>query len=198
MKTLPMACCWECRSRFSSMKQLLISVLLLITVSAAAETLLTEQQALKIVFPKSENVVSEVKILTSQQREELQKRSGLRFPEREYKFFIGKSRGADDGYALIMNEIGKHEYITFIVGVSTKGEVGDVAITEYRESRGGEVREQRFLRQFHGKRAKDSIQVNNDIVNYTGATLSSYAIARGVKKALLLVQTFYAAGGQNK
>jgi len=36
--------------------------------------------------------------------------------------------------------------------------------------------------------------VNNDIANYSGATLSSYAIARGVKKALALVETFHGAG----
>jgi hypothetical protein len=68
---------------------------------------------------------------------------------------------------------------------------------EYRESRGGEVREQRFLRQFRGKRERDAIQVNNDIVNYTGATLSSQAIARGVKKALALAHLFYGSGGGN-
>lgn len=169
--------------------------LLLGVASATAETLLSEQQALKIVFPKSESVIAETKTLTSQQREELQKRSGLRFPEREYKFFLGKSKGESDSYALVMNEIGKHEFITFIVGITSKGEVGDVAVMEYRESRGGEVREQRFLRQFHGKGQKDAIQVNNDIVNYTGATLSSYAIARGVKKALLLADAFYGVGG---
>jgi len=70
-------------------------------------------------------------------------------------------------------------------------EVTDVAVMVYRETRGGEVKEQRFLRQFHGKKLSDPIQVNRDIVNYTGATLSSHAIARGVKKALALAELFY-------
>jgi len=90
-----------------------------------------------------------------------------------------------------MNEIGKHEYITFIVGVTPKGEVGDVAVMEYRETRGEEVKDRRFLRQFHGKKLTDPITVDRDIENYTGATLSSHAIATGVKKALVLVQAFY-------
>jgi thiamine biosynthesis lipoprotein len=169
-------------------------LLLLFSASAAGETLLTEQQALKIVFPKSDTITTETKVLSAGQREELQKRTGLRFPEPQYKVFVGKTKGETDGYALVMNEIGKHEFITFIVGINAKGQVGDVAIMDYRESRGGEVREQRFLRQFRGKRGKDPIQVNNDIANYSGATLSSYAIARGVKKALALVETFYGAG----
>jgi Na+-translocating ferredoxin:NAD+ oxidoreductase RnfG subunit len=187
-----MACFWGCRLRFSSVK-LAALALLLGALSAVGETLLTEQQALKIVFPRSEKVTPETKVLAPQQRDELQKRTGLRFPEPQYRFFVAQSKGQTVGYAVIMNEVGKHEFITFIVGVSPKGAVEDVAVMEYRESRGGEVREQRFLRQFHGKRQKDAIQVNNDIVNYTGATLSSQAIARGVRKALVLVDAFYGA-----
>ncbi len=161
---------------------------------AQAETYLTEAQALKIVFPKSQSVVPESRALTEVQREELQAKTRLRFPETEYRFFLGKTKDKVDGYAVILNEIGKHEFITFIVAIGPRGEVSEVAVMEFRESRGGEVREQRFLRQFRGKKASDPIQVDRDIVNYTGATLSSHAIARGVKKALLLAGLFYGPG----
>ena len=168
--------------------------LLLASAPAGAEVYLTEQQALKIVLPKSESIERETRTLSDAQRNQLQEKSGLRFPEKQFLFFIGKTKGKVDGYALIMNEIGKHEFITFIVGVSAKGEISDCAVMEFRESRGWEVREQRFLRQFRGKKSGDPIQVNRDIVNYTGATLSSHAIARGVKRALLLTELFYPRG----
>src|SRR4051812_10005810 len=174
-----------------------IARVLLVTalmVSTAAETLLTQEQALKIVFPKSESVTAEKKVLTGEQRKQLENDTGLRFPEAEYSTFTAKTKSAADGYAVILNEIGKHENITFIVGVSPKGKVLEVAIMEYRESRGSEVKEQRFLSQFHGKTANDPIRVNQDIVNYTGATLSSYAIARGVRRALALTHLFYGTG----
>jgi FAD:protein FMN transferase len=77
------------------------------------------------------------------------------------------------------------------VGVSPRGKVLEVAVMEYRESRGSEVKERRFLSQFRGKTSSDPIRVNQDIVNYTGATLSSYAIARGVRRALALTHLFY-------
>src|SRR2546425_13267597 len=54
-----------------------------------------------------------------------------------------------------------------------------------------EVKEKRFLRQFRGKTAGDPIRINQDILNYTGATLSSKALARGVKRAVLLLDVFY-------
>jgi thiamine biosynthesis lipoprotein len=161
---------------------------------AGAETLLTQEQALKIVFPKSESVKAETKTLTPEQRKTLEENTGLRFPEADYPAFTATTKGQTDGHAVILNEIGKHENITFIVGVSPKGKVMEVAVMEYRESRGGEVKEQRFLSQFHGKQASDPIRVNQDIVNYTGATLSSYAIARGVRRALALAHLFYGAG----
>jgi len=167
-----------------------ITLLILVGV-AKPETLLTESQALKIVLPKASSVEPQMQVLTSAQREDLQKKTGLRFPEDKYRCFIGRGQQGIEGYAVIMNEIGKHEYITFIVGVSPKGAVTDVAVMEYRETRGGEVREQRFLRQFRGKKSSDPIKVDRDIVNYTGATLSSHAIAYGVRKALALVQMFY-------
>jgi len=165
---------------------------------SSAETLLTEPEVLKIVFPKSQSVETQVRTLAASQRDALQKKAGLRFPETEYRMFIGHGKEGIDGYAVIMNEIGKHEYITFIVGVSPKGEIRDVAVMDYRETRGWEVKEQRFLRQFRGKSLADPITVDRDIVNYTGATLSSHAIARGVKKALSLVQAFYLQPAGNK
>ncbi len=166
----------------------------LLLASAAAETLLTQEQALKIVFPKSESVKAEMKALSEDQRKTLEENTGLRFAETDYPTFVASTKGQPEGYAVILNEIGKHENITFIVGVSPKGKVMEVAVMEYRESRGEEVKEQRFLSQFRGKKSTDPIRVNQDIVNYTGATLSSYAIARGVRRALALTQLFYGAG----
>ncbi|HUM06042.1 MAG TPA: FMN-binding protein [Terriglobales bacterium] len=157
-----------------------------------AEIYLTEEQAVKIAIPNAVSVDVETKQLTPAQRDSLQRASRLRFPEPQYRFFVGRNKdGSVAGYALIMNEVGKEEFITFIVGITPKRETGEVVVMEYRETRGGEVREKRFLRQFRGKKTTDPIQVNNDIENYTGATLSSHAIAAGVKKALLLTDTFY-------
>ncbi len=177
----------------TAMKHLCTLFVVLATASSVlGETYLSEAQAVKIAIPNAVTVDAVVKQLTPTQREALQRSSGLRFPESHYEFFVGRGKdGKPSGYAVIMNEIGKEEFITFIVGVNTKGEVGEVAIMEYRESRGSEVREKRFMRQFHAKKSTDPIQVDRDITNYTGATLSAHAIARGVRKALLLTEIFY-------
>lgn len=159
------------------------------SLAAFAEVYATEEQALKIVFPNATAVTREVKSLMPEQREKLQKDSHLHFPERDYTFLV-----TPRGRALVMNEIGKSEAITFMVGITPDGRVSDVVVMEFRESRGWEVKEKRFTSQFKGKKVKDPIRVNQDIMNYTGATLSSEAIARGVKRALLLNELFYGSG----
>ena len=60
----------------------------------------------------------------------------------------------------------------------------------YREHRGDEVKKKRFRKQFWGLGSKDSMQVDIDIDGITGATISSWSIASGVKKALLLVESY--------
>lgn len=165
--------------------------LLLCCSPCAAQVFMTEEQALKAVFGEGFQVEREQKSISEIDRRTLAAASGLRFPEPAVTFMVGRNTGQIIGYALVMNEIGKSEPITFMVVMSPDQRVTDVHLMVFRESRGAEVREQRFLRQFRGKRIKDAIQVNNDIINYSGATLSSKAISRGVKRALLLLKHFY-------
>jgi FAD:protein FMN transferase len=160
-------------------------------VPAAANQYLTEAQALQVIFGADVAIKHETKSLSEDQRKKLESASGLRFRESSYSFSIVERRGKLAGYALILDEIGKSEPITFMVGISPEGKVIDIAIMVFRESRGWEVKESRFLHQFHNKRASDPIQIDRDLINYSGATLSSRAIARGVKRALLLEQEFY-------
>lgn len=95
------------------------------------------------------------------------------------------------GYAVVAEEIGKYRPITFMVGVTPRFTVREVAVMVYRESRGGEVRRSRFLSQYRGKGLRDPLLLNRDIVNISGATLSVRALNVGVRKALLLLEALY-------
>lgn len=160
-------------------------------VPASGEVYLNEAQALAIVLGERAVVRKEQKTLDDALRTKLERSSNLRFPESSYIFFIAARDGQAEKYAIQMNEIGKTEPITFMVGMSPEGKVTDVVIMVFRENRGWEVKEKRFLNQFRGKMLRNSIRVDEDIINYTGATLSSKAVARGVKRALFLLDAFY-------
>jgi len=152
---------------------------------------LTEEQALKLLFPKSQQVRAEDLKPTPDQKVRIQERIGWKFPEESFRIFKAETNGKVDGYAVIQETIGKHRPITYIVGVTPEGRVSDVEILVYRESKGSEVRMKRFNSQYEGKTPLDPIRINKDIINITGATMSVRSVSAGVKRALVLVDEFY-------
>jgi Na+-translocating ferredoxin:NAD+ oxidoreductase RnfG subunit len=80
--------------------------------------------------------------------------------------------------------VGKHEYITYAVGINPNGTVKQIEIMQYNESYGYEVRNASWRAQFVGKSARSPLQLNGDIKNISGATLSSKHITDGVKRLL--------------
>lgn len=93
-------------------------------------------------------------------------------------------RTSNGGYLVVDRVVGKHEFITIAVGINANGTVKQIEIMEYRESYGYEVRDAAWRAQFVGKSANSPLQLNVDIKNISGATLSSKHIADGVKRIL--------------
>lgn len=166
-------------------------LLLAFSALCRGDVYLEEKQAVEMVLHGCDSVSREEKTVLPVDRAQLEKVSGLRVPIPRYTFFVCTKGEGAPRYAVVMNEIGKSEPITFLVGVDGSGKAGAIAVMIFRESRGSEVKSPRFTRQFRGKRLGDPIRINQDIMNFTGATLSSEAIARGVKKALALVRFYY-------
>ena len=152
---------------------------------------LTEEQALKILFPKAEKIHVEELHVDPEQKTRIEERIGWKFPETVFRAFKAESHGKIDGYAILQETIGKHRPITYVVGITPEGKVFDVEILVYRESKGSEVRRKRFNAQYEGKTAQDPIRINKDIINITGATMSVRSVSAGVKRALVLAEEFY-------
>jgi len=76
--------------------------------------------------------------------------------------------------------------ILFDVGIDPKGEIVGISVISIKETPGlGEnVMGPEFTEQFIGKMVNDNLKVGEDIDGLTGATISSDAMALGVKKAL--------------
>lgn len=161
-----------------------------LTVWAQERVFLNPDQALKTIFPSSEKISTESKQLTEDQLKKIT--ATLRTPiSKDQVFFHATTGGVTDGYAMIVNEIGKDQYITFIVGLTPQFKVSRVALMIFRETRGWEVQDARFCNQFKNKSSRDRLLIGADIVGITGATLSARAFCRGTKKALVLCETIY-------
>ena len=84
----------------------------------------------------------------------------------------------------ILEETGKEELITagFVVA---DGRIDHVRVLVYRESRGQEVRQSSFLRQFRNAKLAQENRLDRDIDGIVGATLSVGAMERMARLALL-------------
>lgn len=156
-----------------------------------AEVFLTEEEAVKLMFPKSERVKKDLLRVPMDKKVAIQERIGWKFPEDSFDVYIGETGTRIDGYALVQNTIGKHKPMTYMVGVDDTGRVLNVELLVFREARGSEVRTKRFNVQYEGKTVLDPVRINKDIINISGATMSVRSISAGVKRALVLVDEFY-------
>lgn len=156
-----------------------------------AEVFMSEDDAVKVMLPKSQQVRKEVLRLTPSQKELIEQRIGWKFPEEAFEVYIGETGGKIDGYAMVHNTIGKHKHMTYMVGVDSKGECTDVELLVFREAKGSEVGRKRFNSQYEGKTVSDPIRINKDIINLSGATMSVRSLNAGVKRVLVLVDEFY-------
>ena len=93
------------------------------------------------------------------------------------------------GWFIVDQVLGKHELISYALGIDGSGRVRGVEILEYRESHGGEVRDAAWRAHFAGKSAADSLQLDRDIRNISGATLSCRHVTDGVKRLLKLYES---------
>jgi Na+-translocating ferredoxin:NAD+ oxidoreductase RnfG subunit len=156
-----------------------------------AEIFLTEDEALKLMFPKSERIRKDIIRLRLEKKTQIEERIGWKFPEEFFEVYIGETGAQIDGYALIQNTIGKHKPMTYMVGVDNTGHVLNVELLVFREARGSEVRTKRFNVQYEGKTASDPVRLNKDIINISGATMSVRSMTAGIKRVLVLVDEFY-------
>lgn len=118
--------------------------------------------------------------------------------------YIGYESEAQDaeivGYAFETTdfepqEIGYSAPIEVLVGVDLAGELTGIEILYYRESyksiRGDFLNSERFPNQFDGKSVADGFRVGRDIDGVSRATISSWAVSRGIRNSAREVARAY-------
>jgi len=163
-------------------------VLLPAARAAAETTYYTPRALLAAFFPKSEKVTFRTFTLDSSLKSRLASRLGYRPAKDRYNIFVATTNNHVDGYAVIDEEQGLHQPITFATRLSPRGVIERLEIMVYREPRGDEVRDPRFRHQFEGKTAQDPLRVSRDIDAVSGATVSSASMAVGARRAAILVE----------
>jgi hypothetical protein len=146
-----------------------------------AVTYLNVRQAQEAIFP-GKSFASYPLQLSDAQGKAIEAESHVRLTGKPPQIW----RVSGGGWFIVDEVIGKHEFITYAVGLTNEGAVRGIEIMDYRESYGGQVRDPKWRAQFDGKTKAAPLQLDRDIKNISGATLSSRHITEGVRRVLAL------------
>jgi Na+-translocating ferredoxin:NAD+ oxidoreductase RnfG subunit len=150
-----------------------------ISLEAFCEVYMTDEKAVDILFP---GVKFEKSVLSLSPTEQKKIKDLSGETPRSDKATVWRAKSGE--WVFIDRVLGKHEYITYAVGVDSEGKVKGIEILEYRESYGHEVRGRQWRAQFIGKDKTAPLKLDQDIKNISGATLSSSHISAGVRRVL--------------
>ena len=118
--------------------------------------------------------------LTGDQKKAIEKASGTRVRNLN----VNAWRAGDGGWFIVDEVIGKHEFITYALALTSSGAVKGIEILTYRETYGHEVKLPKWRAQFLGKTVTAPVKIDSDIKNISGATLSCVHVTEGVRRLL--------------
>ena len=152
---------------------------------AEAKIYLSIEQAQKILMPNKQ-LSKMPMIITDDLQEKMRTASSIRHPFQGDQIW----KTSDGGWFIVDEVVGKHEMITYAVGIHANGQIQGVEILEYNETYGEQIREKKWLQQFKGRDANQTLRFNEDIKNITGATLSSKHVTNGVQRLMVLYREY--------
>jgi hypothetical protein len=155
---------------------------------AAAASYLSVEGAQRELFPQADEFAPLTLTPTTAQLAAVADAAGVQARHGELRAWTAKRAGALEGNVFVDEVVGRQDFITYAVGIDAHGALRPVEILEYRESHGGEIRNERWLAQFAGKASPATLRFRTDIKNIAGATLSSEHVTAGVRRILALWQ----------
>lgn len=149
---------------------------------------LSVEGAQRALFPQADQFPEVVLALSAAQRERVAARAGPQPPHRSLRAFKALRGSELLGYVFIDEVIGKEDFITYAAAIDRLGRLGPMEVLSYRESHGGEIRNESWRRQFAGRSDLNALQPRTDIKNIAGATLSCEHVTQGMRWLVALWQ----------
>jgi uncharacterized protein with FMN-binding domain len=153
---------------------------------AVPQVLMTKDAALARFFPGL-TVERRTLFLDEEQEAVVKTRARTEVESRIVTYYVARSQTKVEGYAFLETNTVRTMPETFIVVIRPDSTVSGVEILAFHEP-ADYLPGARWLSTFVGHRLTDGLWVKRDIPNITGATLSSQAITRGVRKAIVLFE----------
>lgn len=165
------------------------------TAPVQAARYLGLEQAQRAAFPEAAAFREAHVVYRPEDVAAIERLSGVRVRSRGEQVWRAEAGdGRLVGFFVLDYVIGKHLAIDYAVALTADGRVRRVEVLEYRESYGGEVAERCWMAQFEGKTLRDPLEVDRDVRNISGATLSSHHVAEGVRRVLAIYEALLRRG----
>lgn len=153
--------------------------------AASAKVFHSKEGALKLAFPDADSVKPMHLFLSEAQAAEVERASGTRCPSKLITLYVGEKAGQPMGFAMFDTHLVRTLPATFMTVLDLDGRIRSVHILafhepqEYLPSRG-------WLRQFDGKSLTSGLRVRQEVAGIAGATLSAFAVTKGLHRVLAI------------
>lgn len=157
-----------------------------ITQTVYAVEYFTPEQAQVALFGHEAKFQASFIKLSDDQRDAIEDMSDVRQRWKTQKVWKVHKNGKFSGWFIIDRVIGKHEFITYATALSAEGKVLGIEVMDYRETYGDEIRRDSWRNHFVGATRNSPLELEEDIPNISGATLSCRNVTNGVKRLLAM------------
>ena len=168
-------------SRSAAVAVLLLAVF--VAVNANAKVFYSQSEALALAFPNAEKVESNTFVLDEDQVERIESLAKCELGSKLVKIYTGMREGKVLGYALIDVHNVRTLPEAFMVVLNPSGEVRSLRVLAFHEPLEYKPTN-RWYNQFDNQSIDAPLRVGGDIHGVVGATLSTRATTRGVRRAL--------------
>jgi hypothetical protein len=142
-------------------------------------------EALSLAFPDATRTEPKEFFLTAEQHGKIEKLAHAKLDTDLVTIYRGWRGDELLGYAIFDTHVVRTLPETFLVVLSPQGAVEATNLLAFYEPE-EYMPSDRWLRQFDGKQASDDLNIGHGIVGITGSTLTSQAVAAGIRRALAL------------
>ncbi len=174
----------------------LIALLSILTVLPVTVTWAQEKtwpgKKLASIFPKAKEFVEKKAVLTADQVASIEREIGTKLRSEDLKptFYVAVNDNKKPlGLILFVDVKGPHGVIDGGVGLDMNGKVVKVEVYKHKEA--SDIGDDKFLKQFIGKRIEDKFKVGENVEPVAGQEEASQAVALMPKKMLAMSYTLF-------
>jgi Na+-translocating ferredoxin:NAD+ oxidoreductase RnfG subunit len=165
------------------------SVFLLVASSGWAQERLTQEEALRLAFPAPATIERRTAYLDDRQVAGARNLAGpdVEIGQRIVTYYVGMDREIPLGVAYFDGHIVRTKSEVAMVVIDRQGRVRQVEVLRFEEPPEYRASE-RWMDQLKGKSLSPALSLKGDVMNLTGASLTSRALVRATRRMLAMHQ----------